>query len=150
LQQRDTGLADGRHPDAPAANLATRVDTPTLTILHFTAWRYTDGGVVLTYAAVLDGHPVPGTRPLPAHGIAHSGDPTVPSPPHVCPDAVATHAARHLAWLRSHDEVVATALADLPPLWHAWTGSPPARPAAPPHRPAPHCRPDPARSSGPP
>jgi hypothetical protein len=32
---------------------------------------------------------------------------------------VATHAARHLAWLREHDEVIATALAGLPSLWHA-------------------------------
>ncbi|GAA2584513.1 hypothetical protein GCM10010399_13160 [Dactylosporangium fulvum] len=29
------------------------------------------------------------------------------------------HAARHLAWLRTHDEVVAAALAGLPVLWHA-------------------------------
>jgi hypothetical protein len=113
-------LTDGRHPDALAAGLATaHPHAAALTVLHSTSWRYADGTVVLTYAAVLDGRPHPTAQPLPDHGLAHSGDPITPSPPHICPDAVATHAARHLAWLRCHDEVVATALAGMPALWHA-------------------------------
>jgi hypothetical protein len=118
-------LPGDRHPDALAADLALATgadagaDAAPLAVLHSTSWRFTDGTVVLTYAAVLDGRPGPGARPLPEHGIAYSTDPTAPTPPHVCADAVATHAARHLAWLRAHDEVVATALAARPDVWHA-------------------------------
>lgn len=104
----------GRHPDTAAGDLAGG----TVLLLHSTSWRYRNGSVILTYVAVLDDtddH----YRELGAHTIAHSGDPTAPSPPHVCADAVATHAARHLAWLRENDEAVATTLAGLPRLWHA-------------------------------
>ena len=48
--------------------------------------------------------------------------PTTCSPPHVGRDAVATHAARHLAWLRGGDEAVATARARRPALWLALDG----------------------------
>ncbi|GAA3302628.1 hypothetical protein GCM10020218_098540 [Dactylosporangium vinaceum] len=99
---------------------------PPLTILHSTSWRYTDGVVVLTYVAVLDGEPAPGAVRLGPHGIARSADPTAPSPAQVCLDAVATHAARHLAWLRVGDEAVATALAGHPALWRALDGYEPA------------------------
>ncbi|WP_432969013.1 hypothetical protein [Dactylosporangium sp. CA-233914] len=34
-------------------------------------------------------------------------------------DAVATHAARHLAWLRETDEVADAALATVPAVWQA-------------------------------
>ncbi|WP_433203068.1 hypothetical protein ACQP00_33475 [Dactylosporangium sp. CS-047395] len=106
-----------RHPDAVAAALAG--NPPDLTVLHSTSWRYAEGRVVLTYAAVLDGTPGPGARELPEHGIARSPDPRRPSPPQVCPDAVATHAARHLAWLRETDPVAGAALAAIPSVWNA-------------------------------
>ncbi|WP_433616865.1 hypothetical protein ACQP2P_16070 [Dactylosporangium sp. CA-139114] len=93
-----------------------------MTILHSTSWRYTDEAVVLTYVAVFDAVPAPDAVPLGPHGIARSGDPAAPSPPVVCRDAVATHALRHLAWLRRTDEVLATALAGLPELWRALGG----------------------------
>jgi hypothetical protein len=85
--------------------------------LHVVAVRRRQ--VVLTYVAVLDGVPDPASRQLLEHGIARSGDPTSPSPPEVCPDAVATHAARHLAWLRGTDEVVGAALTGVPWVWDA-------------------------------
>jgi hypothetical protein len=88
-------------------------------MLHPTSWRYAGGQVILTYAAVLDGRPGPGARALPAHGIARSADPRVPSPPRVCTDSVATHAARHLAWLRETDPVAGAALSGVPPVWDA-------------------------------
>jgi hypothetical protein len=109
-------LASGDHPDAMATGLAGGCD---LRVLHSTSWRFAAGGVTLTYVALPgDGDDPTGTV-LPDHSIAHSLDPALPSPPHVCDDAVATHAARHLAWLRERDEVVATALAALPEVWHA-------------------------------
>nr|BFE60523.1 hypothetical protein GCM10020063_050490 [Dactylosporangium thailandense] len=113
----DSRCADvaARSPDEVAAALAG----DPLTLLHSTSWRYAGGQVVLTYAAVLDGRPGPGARVLPEHGIARSPDPRVPSPPHACPDAVATHAARHLAWLRATDPVAGAALATVPPVHDA-------------------------------
>jgi hypothetical protein len=123
-------LGSGEHPDALATTLA-ELSTADLAVLHSTSWRFAGGGVTLTYVAVHDGGDDPAAAALPDHSIAHSGDPTVPSPPHVCDDAVATHAARHLAWLRERDEVAATALAALPDLWHAldrYTPSPAGQP----------------------
>ena len=114
-RSRSTDAVDGRHPDTVAAELAI---SP-VTILHSTSWRFVDGQVVLTYAAVLDGVPDPWSRRLLEHGIAASGDPASPSPPQVCPDAVATHAARHLAWLRGTDAVAGAALAGVPAVWAA-------------------------------
>ncbi|GAA0725481.1 hypothetical protein Drose_22165 [Dactylosporangium roseum] len=120
-------LSAGRHPDGVAADLVAdtgdpgRVPPP-LTVLHSTSWRHTDGGLVLTYAAVTDGNAEAGTRPVTDDGIVSSGDPARPSPASVPADAVATHAARHLAWLRATDDAVATALAGLPHLWHCFDG----------------------------
>ncbi|GAA2332614.1 hypothetical protein GCM10010170_011660 [Dactylosporangium salmoneum] len=74
---------------------------------------------MLTYVAVRDGMPDPGSVALGDGEIARSGDPVAPSPPAVTLDAVAGHAVRHLAWLRSTDEVVATALAGTDELWSA-------------------------------
>ncbi|WP_433087384.1 hypothetical protein ACQP1P_15720 [Dactylosporangium sp. CA-052675] len=141
-------LPAGTHPDAAAARLAASLvgarreavpaeqggaqcdgpqpvwAPPPLTILHSTSWRYAGGAVVLTHVAVFDGRPEPDAVPLAPHGIAHSGDPTAPSPGEVSADAVAAHAVRHLAWLRGGDEVVvaATALAGHPQLWRALNG----------------------------
>ncbi|MGI5240076.1 hypothetical protein [Dactylosporangium sp. CA-139066] len=132
-------LVDARPVAAPAGFGGAQSDgpqpgwAPPLTILHSTSWRYADGAVVLTYVAVVDGEPEPGAVRLGPHGIAHSGDPVAPSPPRICPDAVATHAVRHLAWLRAGDEVVATALAGHPALWRALDGYTPA-PAGRPER----------------
>ncbi|WP_238011702.1 hypothetical protein KZZ52_46050 [Dactylosporangium sp. AC04546] len=124
------------HPDAVAADLAAapagspvggaRRDgpqpgwaPPALTILHSTSWRFEAGGVVLTYAAVLDGAPTADFVPLASRTVIGSGDPAAPSPAAVPVDAVAVHALRHLAWLRERDEVAAAALVSVPALWAA-------------------------------
>lgn len=49
----------GAQRDGPQPDWA-----PPLTILHSTSRRYADGGVVLTYAAILDGNPDPAARPV--------------------------------------------------------------------------------------
>lgn len=98
-------LGVGRHPDACARSLAG----PKVGLLHSTSWRYTDGGIVLTYAALPDPDPQAPTEPVPDLPPVHGADPLAPSPAVVRPVDVAAHACRHLAFLRHTDPVIAEA-----------------------------------------
>jgi hypothetical protein len=72
--------------------------------------------VVLTYAALPD--PVPtGTTALSPDRMVIGGAALAPSPPRVDADAVAAHAARHLALLAGTDPVIAAAASLQPHLW---------------------------------
>ncbi|MEV4623208.1 hypothetical protein AB0J74_31425 [Asanoa sp. NPDC049573] len=120
-------LPAGTHPDDLALHLSgLRLCTPGAT-LHSTSWRYAAGSVVLTYAALPD--PAPShTIPLSPDRMVIGGTALTPSPPHVDADAVAAHAARHLALLASTDPVVADAVTDQPEIWDL-LGKLPAGPA---------------------
>ncbi|GLI01744.1 DOMON domain-containing protein [Phytohabitans aurantiacus] len=106
-------LGDGEHPDACARSLAG----PDVGLLHSTSWRYTGGGIVLTYAGLPDADPVAAVEPVPDLPAVHSGDPLAPSPPVVRPVDVAAHACRHLAFLRHTDPHVAVLAAGGGEVW---------------------------------
>jgi hypothetical protein len=109
-------LPPGPHPDDLARNLAgLTLCTPGAT-LHSTSWRFADDSVVLTYAALPDPAPA-GTRPLAPDRMVIGAAALAPSPPRVDADAVAAHAARHLALLANTDAVVAAAATEQPELW---------------------------------
>ncbi|GIF74521.1 hypothetical protein [Asanoa siamensis] len=109
-------LPSGPHPDDLALHLSgLTLCTPGAT-LHSTSWRFVDRAVVLTYAALPDPSPSD-TEPLAPDRMVIGGAALAPSPPHVDADAVAAHAARHLALLATTDPVVAAAAAAQPELW---------------------------------
>jgi hypothetical protein len=131
-------LTRGQRPDDLAVDLAAspgvtcggdrdRRGRRSLVVLHSTSWRLTDDHrLVLTYAALPDPDPgAPAVVLTAGDPIVGSADPLRPAPPVIGLHAVAAHAARHLAWLRHTDEVVATALAALPAFWHALDAFPP-------------------------
>ncbi|MDG4823145.1 hypothetical protein O7635_14915 [Asanoa sp. WMMD1127] len=104
------------HPDDLALHLSgLTLCTPGAT-LHSTSWRFADESVVLTYAALPDPAPV-STRPLSPDRMVIGGAALAPSPPRVDAEAVAAHAARHLALLATTDPVIADAATAQPHLW---------------------------------
>jgi hypothetical protein len=111
-------LTDDEHPDAAALRLAGFGDSDTMgRVLHSTSWRFADGRIVLTYAALPDPDPRTATvfeLPEPTPG---GGDALSPSPPHVASTAVVAHACRHLAFLSRTDRVIAHAATANPQLW---------------------------------
>jgi len=110
-------LPAGPHPD----DLALRLSGLTLctpgAVLHSTSWRFEREAVVLTYAALPDPAPQPGAARVAVDRMVSGGAALAPSPPAVDPDAVAAHAARHLALLVGTDPVVAEAAALQPEIW---------------------------------
>ena len=109
--QRD--LPDNEHPDHIARQLAGL----TAEMLHSTSWRFAEGRIVLTYAALPDPEPATATALGPATPIAIGPDPLTPSPPAINAADVVTHACRHLAFLRHTDPVVAATSHSHPQLW---------------------------------
>jgi hypothetical protein len=109
-------LPAGPHPDDLALHLSgLSLCTPGAT-LHSTSWRYAAGSVVLTYAALPD--PAPhGTSPLAPDRMVIGRAALAPSPPLVDADAVAAHAARHLALLATTDPVIAATTSQQSHLW---------------------------------
>ncbi|MEV0714383.1 hypothetical protein [Asanoa sp. NPDC050611] len=106
----------GPHPDDLALHLSgLTLCTPGAT-LHSTSWRFAEQAVLLTYAALPDPDPID-TLPLAPDRMVIGGAALAPSPPRVDADAVAAHAARHLALLSTTDPVVAAAAAAQPELW---------------------------------
>ncbi|NUT34854.1 MAG: hypothetical protein HOV79_17495, partial [Hamadaea sp.] len=97
---RRAQLPDGGHPDDLARELAGfAADGDGARLLHSTSWRFTDGAVVLTYAALPDPEPFAAVpldlwRPLP-----YADDPLAPALARVDDVDVAAHACRHLAYL---------------------------------------------------
>jgi hypothetical protein len=118
FQIRRQQLGDGDHPDDLARTLGG-LDRGTASgaLLHSTSWRFSSGGVLLTYAALPD--PDPSTAHILGSEIpvAASPDPLAPSPNQVGDEQVAAHACRHLAYLRHTDPVVAAAASGIPALW---------------------------------
>lgn len=115
----ELALADEDHPDAAARRLAGFDDRAPAgdRLLHSTSWRFADGRIVLTYAALPD--PDPRTAPalVPPAVAAIGAEALSPSPPHVDRADVVAHACRHLAFLRHTDPVVAAAAVHQPELW---------------------------------
>jgi hypothetical protein len=109
--QRD--LPDNEHPDHTARQLAGL----TAEMLHSTSWRFAEGRIVLTYAALPDPEPATATVLDPATLVVIGTDPLTPSPPAVDAADVVAHACRHLAFLRHTDPVVAAASRFHPQLW---------------------------------
>jgi hypothetical protein len=109
-------LPSGVHPDDLALHLSgLTLCTPGAT-LHSTSWRFAAKSVVLTYAALPDPTPA-GTHPLSPDRMVMGRAALAPSPPEVDTDAVAAHAARHLALLATTDAVIAAAATAQPRLW---------------------------------
>jgi hypothetical protein len=106
-------LDDGEHPDSCARSLAG----PGVGLLHSTSWRYTDGGIVLTYAGLPDPDHTARAEPVPDLPAIRGTDPLTPSPPGVREVDVAAHACRHLAFLRHTDPQVAGTIAEATEIW---------------------------------
>ena len=121
-------LADGVHPDDLALGLAGLTLCTPGALLHSTSWRYENGTLVLTYAALPDAAPADQTRPVDVDAMVVSTSPLVPSPCAIDLDAVAAHACRHLALLLTTDPVTVEAAAAAPAIW-ALIGKLPAGPA---------------------
>jgi hypothetical protein len=103
------------HPDALARRLA---GLERAGLLHSTSWRFEDGAVVLTYAAVPDPAPLGATPLEPERGVPYPMDPLAPGAVRLTGHDVAAHAARHLSYLRRTDPLVAET--DAPAdLWEA-------------------------------
>ncbi|GIF64405.1 hypothetical protein Ais01nite_24400 [Asanoa ishikariensis] len=116
-------LPAGVHPDDLALHLSgLTLCTPGAT-LHSTSWRFASESVVLTYAALPDPTPTT-TAPLSPDRMVTGRAALAPSPPDVDTDAVAAHAARHLALLTVTDPVVAAAASAQPDLWDLLTKLP--------------------------
>jgi hypothetical protein len=112
-------LIDRDHPDALARALVG-FDTDSRVaggLLHSTSWRFAADCVVLTYAGLPDPNPLAACRLDPHAGIARSTDELAPSPGTIHLEHVATHACRHLVFLRATDPLVATQADRLPDLW---------------------------------
>lgn len=120
-------LQDDIHPDDLALDLAGLTLCTPGALLHSTSWRYADGALVLTYAALPD-PAAQGTRGVNVDAMVVSTSPLVPSPCTIDHDAVAAHAARHLALLLTTDAVTMEAAAAAPAIW-ALIGKLPAAPA---------------------
>ncbi|MBB5867728.1 hypothetical protein F4553_001107 [Allocatelliglobosispora scoriae] len=118
-------LGTGTHPDAVARHLSGLQPGMPGGLLHSTSWRYDDGGLILTYAALPDPHPELATTALPVDAMVTCEDPLVPSPAVIDLDAVAAHACRHLALLHATDPVVRAAADEARPLWDVIVKLPP-------------------------
>ncbi|NUR71071.1 MAG: hypothetical protein HOU81_09635 [Hamadaea sp.] len=126
LSQRDgrlryrtvrAGLRSGAFPDDVALGLSgLKLCTPG-GLLHSTSWRHTADTLVLTYAALPDPRPDLASADVSVDGMRSGLGPLVPSPPSIDADAVAAHACRHLALLRTTDDLAADAARSQPELW---------------------------------
>lgn len=126
-RMRRDDLEDGVHPDDLAFGLAGLTLCTPGALLHSTSWRYEDGTLVLTYAALPD--PArQGTREVDVDAMVVSTSPLVPSPCAIDLDAVAAHACCHLALLLTTDPVAIEAAAAAPAIW-SLIGKLPAGPA---------------------
>ena len=114
-------LAGARHPAEPAV------------AVHSTSWRpLDDGTIVLSYVVAPDPEPGLAAIPVPATGLARSGDARRPSPPRIAHEQVAAHAARHLALVTDTDPAVRAVVDQSPRLARALaplTRAPAGRPA---------------------
>ncbi|BCB88829.1 hypothetical protein [Phytohabitans suffuscus] len=106
-------LGAGEHPDACARSLAG----PGVGLLHSTSWRYTEGGIVLTYVGLPDPEPAALVAPVRDLPTVRGVDPLTPSPPVVRQADVAAHACRHLAFLRHTDPQVAGTVTQAARVW---------------------------------
>ena len=102
-------IAQGADPMTVVAEI-TRLNVGEPTVVHSTSWRHARGGVVLTFAVIMEeaairalAH-VPVQRAELARGAAASAPAEIPS------GAVIEHGLRHLAWLARDDALVASAL----------------------------------------
>jgi hypothetical protein len=111
------GLKTEAFPDDVALGLSgLKLCTPG-GLLHSTSWRHTPESLILTYAALPDPRPDLSTADVAVDGMRSGTAPLVPSPPSIDEDAVAAHACRHLALLRTTDDLAADAAREQPELW---------------------------------
>jgi hypothetical protein len=110
LPALSAAVGDG-HPHH-AALTALRVAGLRPSLVHSTSWRYDDGALVLTYAAVVParGRVVPLAHPVGPTALARGS--ALAAPPEIAEEQVAHHALVHLAWLAGHDGVVREALSE--------------------------------------
>jgi hypothetical protein len=110
-------LVDGVHPDDLARRISGLTACTPGAVLHSTSWRYADGRVVLTYAALPDPTPDPAGAAVTLDAMVTGAGPLTPSPSAVGLGAVAAHACRHLTLLAGTDDCVALAARELPDIW---------------------------------
>lgn len=98
-------------PDSLARRLAGLAEDVTGVVVHSTSWRYLPTGeLVLTYLICPDSEPATDAVPLLHPQLAYATGPAHPTPPVIHLDHVASHAARHLAWLGHTDPLIAATL----------------------------------------
>ena len=88
---------------------------PGVLLVHSTSWRWDAGTTTLTFLAVI---PDDAIGPMEAESIERvdlARSAAAEAPTSIAYRQVLEHALRHLAWLASEDEVVATTLS---PEWH--------------------------------
>jgi hypothetical protein len=102
-------VAQGADPTTVVADMA-RLNVGEPAVVHSTSWRQARGGVVLTFAVVIEAAAVRALAQVPVQrtelvrGAAAAAPEEIPSGP------VIEHGLRHLAWLAKDDSVVASAL----------------------------------------
>jgi hypothetical protein len=117
-------LARGEHPDTLARRLAGLDGAGGgagrgAGLLHSTSWRFEDGAVVLTYAAVPDPAPFGAVLLDRERAVPYPMDPLAPGAVPLTAHDVAVHAGRHLSYLRRTDPLVARAADRQAELWDA-------------------------------
>ena len=99
------------HPHDVVGDALARVGRAPI-VVHSTSWRYDeDGGLVLTYLAVVRDGPAPAgmiERAVSRVPLARGGATTPPV--RIASEAVLSHALEHLAWLLRTDAAVQSAL----------------------------------------
>lgn len=104
-------------PDVVARRLAGFPVGRASAVLHSTSWRFDGSRVVLTYVALPDPSGSAGACRLVTRDLARGPHALAPAPVRLSLDEVATHACRHLAFLRATDPAVAAAADQDSEIW---------------------------------
>lgn len=102
-------IAEGADPMTVVAEIA-RVNVGEPAVVHSTSWRQARGGVVLTFAVVMEAAAVGALAHVPVHRAELVRGAAATAPAHIPSGPVIEHCLRHLAWLAKDDAVVANAL----------------------------------------
>jgi hypothetical protein len=102
-------VAQGADPMAVVAQMI-RVNLGEPAVVHSTSWRHARGGVVLTFAAVMDAAEIGTMARVPVLRADLARGEAAASPAGITQGPVIEHSLRHLAWLARDDPAVAGAL----------------------------------------
>jgi hypothetical protein len=102
-------IAQGADPMTVVAEIA-RLNVGEPAVVHSTSWRQARGGVVLTFAVVMEATAVGAMAHVPVQRAELVRGGAVAAYADISPGPVIEHGLRHLAWLSKDDAVVASAL----------------------------------------